>query len=236
MQHGIIGTQTMPTFPTQDGLGEQELPKLHSLPRRLGGKLIHWEFPEKKGERTILLILSGASLGKPTETELVQSQILLPCAPRLGGWWQGLCGEHLHSYARRAPRCMQNLPKFTQTPHLQAPGAAWGLWGDPWQGAGPGAGNPAVRAPACAPVPALQHLFLVCVHVSDGADPAGQPLPASICQTPQQRVAPRHEQPATGAAPTSTSVMQRLAAQLLASLPTAPAAPPENGAPSSPPK
>lgn len=30
------------------------------------------------------------------------------------------------------------------------------------------------------------------------ADPAGQPLPASSCQTPQPRAAPRHEPPATG--------------------------------------
>lgn len=48
------------------------------------------------------------------------------------------------------------------------------------------------------PYPPAPFFFLVRVCVSDSADPAGQPLPASSCQTPQPRAAPRHEPPATG--------------------------------------
>lgn len=111
------------------------------------------------------------------------------------------------------------------------PEAARGLGRDLRQGAGAGTGNPAVKkTPACLPIPAPRLLFLVRVCVSDSADPAGQPLPASSCQTPQPRAAPRHEPPATG--PTYIHLRDATpCAQLLLSLPTAPAAPAGSGSP-----
>lgn len=125
----------------------------------------------------------------------LRAKAATPCSPSP----TGSTGVKAACTVRGLQKTHPGLLQFLISRGAATPEAAQALGRALRQGAGSGAGNPAVKkTPERSPIPAPRLLFLVLVRVSDSADPAGQPLPASSCQTPQPRAAPRHEPPATG--------------------------------------